>query len=144
MKRSRRDRDSRQSCRLGCNATGSKQTQPSIQQFVTHCNAAAADTTSSGLQPNPFIGCIFCWPVLNWFFISSLETVLLSFIVISVKILCWTSSISLQNSCSLRVGQFLKRGAFSTAASRRGVESTLAKGKRRRNRQQAWKACRMQ
>ena len=32
-----------QSCRLDCNATGSKQTHPSIQQFVTHSTTAAAD-----------------------------------------------------------------------------------------------------
>ena len=46
------------------------------------------------------------------------------------QILCWTSSISLQNSCSPRVGQFLRRGAFSTAAA---DESTLTKGKQKCN-----------
>ena len=45
------------------------------------------------------------------------------------QILCWTSSISLQNSCSPRVGQFLRRGAFSTAAD----ESILTKGKQKCN-----------
>ena len=48
---------------------------------------------------------------------------LFSFIVTLAKILCQTSSIWLQNSSSPRVGQFLRRGAFSTGASR-WVESS--------------------
>ena len=46
------------------------------------------------------------------------------------QILCWTSSISCKNSCSPRVGQFLRRGAFSTAAA---DESILTKGKQKCN-----------